>query len=174
MRGKEDNLLPQRRIAPRNHGDQVLRDHLPPRHPPLQAHLRPRPCQHPQTFRHVFARIETRQVSRHVEKLLLRFLAMRPGRFQKHHGRGPQVKRIHPSCTRDIVKQDDPPSHRLPFEAATIPAIHQLPLNSLGWQRRRPHQIGPDAEQFEPLARAFEPESLVHRYQHRKFVPVEF
>ena len=97
---------------------------------------------------------------------------MRPSRFQEHHGRGPQVKRIYPSCARDIVEQDDPPGHRLPFESAAIPAIHQQTLNPLDRQSRRPHQIGPDAEQFEPLTGAFEPKSLVDRHQHRKLVPV--
>ena len=98
---------------------------------------------------------------------------MRPSLFQEHHSRSPQVKRIHPSCARGIVEQDDPPGHRLPFKSATIPAIHQRPLKSLGRQRRRPHQIGPDAEQFEPLACAFEPESLVNWHQHRKLVSVD-
>ena len=174
MRGEEDDLLLQRRILPGDHGDQILRGHLPPRHPPPQAHLRPRLFQHPQTFRHVFARIEPWQIRRHIEERLLGFLAMGTGRFQEHHGRGPQVKRIHPSCARGIVEQDDPPGHRLPFEAAAIPAIHQRPLNSLGRQGRRPHQVGPDTKQFEPLPCVFEPESLVNRHQHRKLVPIEF
>ena len=98
---------------------------------------------------------------------------MCPSRFQEHHGRGPQVKRIHPSCARDIVEQDDPPGHRLTFESAAIPAIHQPTLKSLGRQSRRPHQIRPDAEQFELLTCAFEPESLVDWHQHRELVPVD-
>ena len=51
----------------------------------------------------------------------LGFLAMGTGRFQEHHDRGPQVKRIHPSCARGIVEQDDPPGHRLSFQAGCHP-----------------------------------------------------